>query len=328
MKTVVYTSPFVPAEWIAAHRLSPCRIMLDSKADCTAFGRCEGLCPFVHLFINFCLTKKPDAVVLTTVCDQMRRAYDIISLKSKVPVFLMDVPHTWQNESAKNLYLDELKRLGKFLVGLGGKSPSDGKLKRVMLEFDYARKKVLSSQRNFSARGFSRLIAEFNEQGACNMESHINDNRSATSSVPLAIVGGPLVETDFEIFDEVERAGGRIVLDATETGLRGLCRPFDLQSSGRAPLTALADAYFNGIFDPFFRPNTGFYDWLAEMIAQSPVRGIILRRFVFCDIWHAELFRIKQQFSLPVLDIDSHADELSLFPQMAARIHAFLEMLR
>jgi benzoyl-CoA reductase/2-hydroxyglutaryl-CoA dehydratase subunit BcrC/BadD/HgdB len=328
MKTIVYTSPFVPAEWIAAHGLLPSRIMLDSKTDCTAFGRCEGLCPYVYLFINYVLTKKPDGIVLTTTCDQMRRAFDVIRLKSRVPVFLMNVPRTWQNGSSRSLYLDELEHLGKFLVSLGGEIPPDGELKRIMLEFDYARKRILSSREKFSSRSFSESIAEFNEQGGCNIPACSIVGWRLTSAVPLAIVGGPLLQGDFEIFDDIEKAGGRIIFDATETGLRGFCRPFDRQNISDNPLAELADAYFYGIYDPFCRPNSRFYDWLTDMLAQSPVRGIILHRFVFCDIWHAELFQLKQKFALPVLDIDSNGFERNLSPPITARLCAFLEMLR
>jgi benzoyl-CoA reductase/2-hydroxyglutaryl-CoA dehydratase subunit BcrC/BadD/HgdB len=328
MKTTVYTSPFVPAEWIAAHSLLPSRIMPDSKSDCTAFGQCEGLCPYVHLFINYVLTKKPDGIVITTVCDQMRRASDIICLKSQAATFLMNVPKTRQNAPSKNLYLDELKRLGKFLSGLGGKTPSDNELKKIMLEFDNARKKILLSEENLSARRFSQAIADFNEQGRCDIPGDFLKGRRLTSAVPLAIVGGPLLKSDFDLFDEVEKAGGRVVLDATETGLRSFCRPFDIQRCAREPLVELADAYFDGIFDPYCRPNTRFYDWLGKQITQRGVRGIILRRFVFCDIWHAELFRLKQQTALPVLDVDSNGDGQNLSPRLTGQIRAFLEILR
>jgi hypothetical protein len=57
------------------------------------------------------------------------------------------------------------------------------------------------------------------------------------------------------LFDLVEEAGGRIALDATETGRRGQPRPFDRRRIAEEPLMELADAYL-GIADASRRPNS------------------------------------------------------------------------
>ena len=63
------------------------------------------------------------ALVLTTVCDQMRYVAAMLEQRGSCPVFLLNVPSTWQTPAARQLYLDELRRLGRFLVQLGGKAP-------------------------------------------------------------------------------------------------------------------------------------------------------------------------------------------------------------
>ena len=83
----------------------------------------------------------------------------------------------------------------------------------------------------------------------------------------LAILGGPLLETDCGFFDLIERAGGRVVLDATEGGQRTLPRPFDPARVAAEPLQELADAYFDGIPDAFRRPDTRLYEWLGRELA-------------------------------------------------------------
>ncbi|MBL7146607.1 MAG: 2-hydroxyacyl-CoA dehydratase, partial [Phycisphaerae bacterium] len=111
MKTIIYTCPYVPAEWIAAHGLRPSRIIPDAAGATGPLGRSEGVCPFVQGFISEVLTdKKAGGIVVTTVCDQMRRAYDILVRRCDVPLFLMNVPNTWQNVTVQKLYIDELKR--------------------------------------------------------------------------------------------------------------------------------------------------------------------------------------------------------------------------
>jgi len=144
----------------------------------------------------------------------------------------------------------------------------------------------------------------------------------------LAIVGGPLMKTDFSIFDIVEESGGRIVLDATETGERGMCVPFDSRRFGEKPLAELARAYFGGIQDASRRPNGGLYEWLKYEIGGRGVSGIIFHRSIWCDIWHAEVRRMKDCIGLPVLDLDSAGDMQADRPRMVTRIRAFMEMLQ
>lgn len=95
--------------------------------------------------------------------------------------------------------------------------------------------------------------------------------RGSVGGIPLAILGGPLLETDCGFFQLIERAGGRIALDATEHGWRTLPRPFDPARVAAEPLQELADAYFDGIPDAFRRPDTKLYEWLGrELAAASP----------------------------------------------------------
>ena len=130
------------------------------------------------------------------------------------------------------------------------------------------------------------------------------------------------------MFDVVEDFGGRIVLDATETGERGMCARFDRRRLQLDPLIELSEAYFGSIPDASRRPNSQLYNWLKYELTGRGVRGIIFRRYIWCDIWHAELYRLKQWSGLPVLDMDVSGDQKTLSLQTTQRIGAFLEMLR
>jgi len=63
-------------------------------------------------------------------------------------------------------------------------------------------------------------------------------------------------------------------------------------------------------------------------IDERKIRGIILRSFLWCDAWHAELYQLKQKFNLPVLDIEVSGEDKQSPAQTIGRINAFLEMLR
>ena len=231
MNTIAYSSPFVPAEWIAAHGLRPHWLRLrHGGGPALARGRprhlslCGG--------IDGCgvwqgSTLRP--LVLTTVCDQMRYAAALLEMRGSCPTFLLNVPSTWQTAAAAKLYLDELRRLGRFLVELGGKAPDDAELARVMLAYDRARMPIASLSD-------SRCAGVLTAPGPT----------TATAGIPLAVLGGPLWETDCTFFDLVEQAGGRVVLDATEGAERTMPRRFDPARVASDPLRELADAYFDG----------------------------------------------------------------------------------
>jgi benzoyl-CoA reductase/2-hydroxyglutaryl-CoA dehydratase subunit BcrC/BadD/HgdB len=322
MKTIIYTCPYVPAEWIAAHGLRASRLLLDRADSGISPARTEGVCPYVRSFIGEVMRNRDaDGVVVTTVCDQMRRAFDIIVRNCDLPAFLMNVPSTWQTLTAQKLYVDELKRLSGFLVGLGGKSPSKDTLAEIMLEYDDARTSIRLARERLSAKQFAEVIAE---NRVCNKLHTLHDR----AGVPLAIVGGPLMKADFDLFDMIEQLGGRIVLDATETGERGMCPKFDRRRLVGDPLLELAHAYFAGIPDASRRPNSELYNWLKHELTGRAVRGIIFHRYVWCDLWHAELGRLKDWCDLPVLDIDSAGDNEIDLPRIQNRIRAFLEMLQ
>jgi benzoyl-CoA reductase/2-hydroxyglutaryl-CoA dehydratase subunit BcrC/BadD/HgdB len=296
MTSVASTSPFIPLEWIAAHGLRPSTLPLR-PASHVSVADSRGVCPYAGAWIDATLAE-PDAaaVVLTTICDQMRYAAAILEQNGRRPVFLFNVPSTWQTATARRLYRDELERLGRFLVRLGGRSPTSDDLLRAMREYDGAR------------------------QGSRHAPA-------PTTAVPLALVGGPLLDDD-PIFDLIAQAGGRVVLDATEGGERTLPAPLDDDHAAQDPLDELTRQYFDTIPDVFRRPNDPLFAWLGQRLAARSVRGILVRRYLWCDLWHAEVQRLREWSPVPVLELDVGRDDESTRNRTQGRLEAFLEMLR
>jgi len=177
MKTIIYTCPYVPAEWIAAHGLRASRLLLDSAESDPALAPTEGVCPFVRSFISEIINNThADGVIVTTVCDQMRRAFDILVRQCKLPTFLMNVPSTWQNLESQKLYIDELKRLSRFLAGLGGRPPSNDTLIRIMLEYDVKRVFVLAAREYLTGRQFAEMVAVFGRNGT-EIENNVKNTK-------------------------------------------------------------------------------------------------------------------------------------------------------
>ena len=304
MKAIAYNSPFVPIEWIAAHGLRPQWLRLRASQGRPLSAVTRGVCPYAATVVDAAILGiDADALVLTTVCDQMRYAAALVETRTACPVFLLNVPSTWQTPEVCRLYLEELRRLGRFLVSLDGITPEHGHLADIMLAFDRARCQPNGPQ------------------------EHAGGD-AGPAGVPLAILGGPLLDSDHVLFDLIERAGGRVVLDATENSARTSPRRFDPTRVAADPLQELADAYFDGIPDAFRRPNHRLYEWLGRELATHNVRGIIFRRYVWCDLWHAELQRVRQSSRLPVLELDVGPDDTSAPNRLQGRIEAFLETLK
>jgi len=303
MKTIAYSNPFVPPEWIAAHSLRPRRLRPPAAGGDASVEAIRGLCPFVRAFLA-AVRRDADiaAVVMTTTCDQMRHAATLATRDAVRPVFLLNVPATWQTPTARALYLDELERLGRFLVELGGSRPSPARLADAMLQHEQSRR--------------------------CEADDSANNVDNNGDGIPLALIGGPLLEDDEPIFDLIHQAGGYVALDGTEGGPRTLPASFDREQLESEPLAELARAYFDAIVDPFRRPNDGFYRWLARELPRRQVRGVVLWRYVWCDLWHAEAHRMKQTCSVPLLDLDTCRDDDGSLQRAAGRIEAFLEMLQ
>lgn len=302
MSAVAYCCPFVPAEWIAAHGLTPVRVApaaapSEIRNQKSEIGAYAGVCPFARGFAESAMhADDAGGIIVTTACDQMRRIGDWLAERSTRRVFLMNVPTTC-TPAARGLYAGELRRLGAFLATLGGKTPTDEELARAMLECA-ANRNVAPERMGQPARG-----------------------------VALALVGGPLLKEDFELFPMIERSGGRVVLDGTERGERTQPAPFDRERLTADPFGELVRAYFDTIPDAFRRPDRLLHEWLRQEIAARSVRGVILHRYVWCDNWHAEVYRLRETLGVPVLDLDNAGADDGGRARAQARIEAFVETL-
>lgn len=318
---IIYSCPFVPAEWIAAHGFQPSRIAPSSYHKAAY----QGACAYASAFADLVETSDADACILTTMCDQMRRMHDTIPQSVDKSVFLMNVPHTWETPNSRRMYLDEVLRLGRFMERLGGEHPTDERLTDVMCMYDATRERLRGMRGSVGPRRYSEMIGDFNADGS--MPEQPREAAPKLNGVPVAIVGGPLMTAHMDLFDLVGRHGGYIALDATENGERGIPAPFDRRRLAEEPLRVLVDAYFGSIPDAARRPNSLLYQWLSREIESRGIRALIFVRYVWCDIWHAEAQRMKEWFGLPMLDLDITGESNDL-SRNSTRIQAFMEMLR
>ncbi len=109
---------------------------------------------------------RPVALVLTTLCDQQRRLPDVLDRPDAPPVFLLNVPARWGAGPLLDLYVRELERLGRWLVGLGGTAPSRDTLVRTIRDFAARRRQVLDLRERLSARALHEALIDVASGGS------------------------------------------------------------------------------------------------------------------------------------------------------------------
>lgn len=330
---VFYASPWVPVEWIRAYGLEPRGAWFAPPLRSTAVP--EGVCAFARSLAGLAKAQPQAAWIFTTACDQMRRAADAVVASGASHIFLFNLPATWQTPAARRLYHAELARLGKFLETLGGHAPTDPDFERAIRDYERRRARLREFIKQSPARlGAEALMTWFDDESLPAERGHFSEQptaalgrAAATGGVPLALVGGPLLPTQWLLFDAIESAGGRVVLNATEPGERCLLPPFPNRAAGQNLPALLADHYFDHAVDVFHRPNSRLYAWLGPRLAERGVRGIVLWAHVGCDLWRAETASLREAFGLPVLVLESHEAGAGGLRD-TNRLAAFLEALR
>jgi hypothetical protein len=323
---LLLTNPWVPVEWIRAHGLAPRGVW--SLSSNVPGGSVEGACAFAQNVQLFSRTLSGTPVIYTTACDQMRRAADTVMGCAANPIFLLNLPATWQTAAARQLYRAELDRLSQFLQRHGGCMPTAAALSAEMCNQDKRREKIHQWIKHVAARPAAEAMAGF-FSGAPLPERGVQARRQG---VPLALVGGPLCAAQWDVFDRIEEAGGCVVLNAVEPGERCLLPTFPAAAKepGRSLeglLDILCDHYFDHVVDVFQRPNSRLYIWLQGRLAATCARGIILWVHVGCDLWRVEAASLRESFAMPVLVLDA-PDVGGGSLRDENRIGAFVESLR
>jgi benzoyl-CoA reductase/2-hydroxyglutaryl-CoA dehydratase subunit BcrC/BadD/HgdB len=324
-RVVAYSSPFIPPEWIAAHGLTPSRRMPAGEPGPDPVPPGAGTCPFLRAFVNeACADASVQALVFAATCDPMRRAPDFLPARFARRAWIMHVPSTWQTAGARELYRQELRLLGQFMESIGGKSPSDARLIEVMRRYDRQRTDLLALRKTLPGKRFAELLTGF--LAGYPMPPPAASRAHTDRGIPLALLGGPMTQASGSLFDLIDRLGGRVVLDATESGERSLPARFQPSRLAADPKNELARAYFESIPDIFQRPNSRLFAWLKTLLHHRRARGVILVRHLWCDKWSAEVARFRDHLAVPLLDLVLEGpDSIEI---SSGRVEAFMETCR
>lgn len=320
---VIYTSPWIPPEWIAAHGHEPCGVW--TIIDIGTVNAPEGMCPVARAIAELVMQNYQAAFIFGTTCDQIKRAADLVQYRCRSPVYVFNLPASWQTNAARRLYHAELLRLGKFLEQVGGTRPSPAELRAVIAHYNNRRTHVLNALQQSNGKWAAATIQAYFCQDFT--KTDCLPQRLAGETVRLGIVGGPMLQTQWQFFDIVEAIGSAIALNATEVGELSIVPVVPNCGENHDFATLLGNHYFDNCVSVFRRPNTQLYHWLRTQIAQRNIRALLVWAYLHCDLWRAETETLREQFGLPVLMIEPQ-DVISNPNRISSRLIALVEAVK
>jgi len=299
MTTIAYSSPLVPPEWIAAHgcaalaaagrdraaRASPAACALLPRRWWTTRRRSSTARPgFDDRLRSDALRGRAADRSRPPAAVSPQRAFHLANRRGgelyRRSCSGWPVPGRFRRRPPGH---DELARVCSLTIGPGCRGEnSPGLSARQWAEALVALRGLIPNNSDDSDEIIP--IAGANSPGA-----------AASASPWPSSAAAP--EGDYEFFDLVEHCGGRVVLDARRRPADD-APPFDAARVAADPLRELPTPISIRFPTPFVAP-TRAVRWLGRELAARQVRGIIFRRYAWCDLWHAELQRLKDWTPLP-----------------------------
>ncbi|GHV44037.1 2-hydroxyglutaryl-CoA dehydratase [Spirochaetia bacterium] len=349
---------YVPVELFLAADLIP--VGLCSTSDET-IGEAEkvlprNLCPLIKASYGFAAADKcpymyfSDLVVGETTCDGKIKMYELLGKIKDVHV--MELPHSQDKRSSRNLWMAEIKRLKNRVEEKFGVTITTEKLRRAITEKNRERallKKVyeLSVMNPPPLTGLQQLQILFGAQFKFNHEQKVQEledtiNRiteeyqngkgpidAAARAVPkprIIVTGCPIGGVTEKFTRVIEESGAVVVAYENCTG----AKQFDRQVNEDAadPYEALCDYYLN-IGCSVMSPNPNRFELLGRLCDQFKADGVLEMVLQSCHTYAVESHTIGEFLkarNIPFMSLETDYSTGDT-EQLKTRAAAFIEML-
>lgn len=318
-----YTCPYIPVEIIAATGQRPYCLLhgnYDLMQQGTLYARIDA-CPLVRANIAYILNnqKKFVALIGTTGCDMSHRMFDILSEHTDIPLFILHMPRT----DNKEIFYDEIDWLINQLEDLTGKKITD-RLGQEIEKWEIIRNQYRKFDRKRSAvpsiisSSDFHAVAKHYYQGQIKGPLTITEN---PSSQPRVYLIGSEISYESNDFLELLETQFRIVGDFT----CGISQFINV-SITEPNLNGIKQTYYNQTPCPYRRPNTAFYQHIADQVKNRKCHGVVGFTLDYCDAYEFEMKHLEKTLEIPILRIrnDYSFQKIS---QLKTRIAAFGELL-
>jgi benzoyl-CoA reductase/2-hydroxyglutaryl-CoA dehydratase subunit BcrC/BadD/HgdB len=284
--------------------------------------------------------RKPDAVLGSTTCDQMRRNLEIIARDLNIPAFIFNAPRTSDNPLSHEYAKRDFQRIIHEISAWAGVSLELDRLSAALQSRYLIRRRLKNLQEKREAvkptltgSEFQSIMMLFQTVPLDDFESQLPEIEELILSrkpifqhepLRIALLGSCAGEDDYQVIDLVEETNQAVIAyDALCTGGRALRSSDKLPDN---PMEALVELYHDQVRCPHKRPNDGLFDLVAQEVKRLGIQGVIFKTLKFCHPWGFEARRFKEKLGLPFLHLD-HDYSPSTTGQLRTRIHAFLEQL-
>jgi benzoyl-CoA reductase subunit C len=344
-QVVGYLCSYIPEEVFYAAGILPIRV---AARGCTETSHADALmgsltCSFSRACFELALTKEYDfldGLVHMNSCENIRRMADNWRYKASPKfTYALSTPHR-SDQTAVKWYNEELCGLIEAMGKHFKTKVTDQKLREAVELCNETRQllRELYDLRKSKAPPISgtnthklTIMASAMPKGDYNdrLKSIIKDAKKSQGisdyRARIMIVGSMLDDSSFTQI--IEDSGGLVVADATCYGSLSFWQQIPITDD---PLDGIAKAYLGGLRCPR-QPlhNKGYASFLATMVKDYKVDGIIFERMLHCSIWATETLSLEKDtkdLGIPMLILEREYVASGL-GQLKTRIEAFIELI-
>lgn len=286
-----YICKYTPIEIFEAMGEKTCRI----EPDVTNFNQADtlmhpNLCSYAKGVVETVLDGQYDGIILTTCCDSIRRAYDV--LKQRLPetfVYLLDVPRI-AKDAGIDLYETKIREMISAYEIFSGKTFDEQALANILQTRESCREDGIPKQGSREKNG--------------------------AETIRIGILGARANANIKRILDEHH---AEAVFDFTCTGV---ARKLLLEKEN------VLHGYVRGLISQFPCMRMEEAANREQMIGQylGMADGIIYHTVQFCDNYSYEYAWLKEHLPTPLLLLETDYTKQS-YGQILTRMEAFLESL-
>jgi benzoyl-CoA reductase/2-hydroxyglutaryl-CoA dehydratase subunit BcrC/BadD/HgdB len=260
-------------------------------------------------------------------CDQTRRLFQELPGYTGATVFHVQVPAT-RTGAAEQFYSAGIARLVDDVVTTGFAGAYDPEK---ALEWETGRRKAAAAVRELDMSG---VLSPLELHCILNMR-HVAEPASVISLASMMKTRGPRHEAIARVGiigcpEAVEDDLVPAALEALGAGLVYMSCMAPWSPGPEEPLSGdpaeLAAQAFRRLSCARCRPDDRMTERILADLAESGVKGVILKTQKFCDLWFTQKERLRAMLPVPVLVLDTTGGP-GEEERVRTRIEAFLEAL-
>jgi benzoyl-CoA reductase/2-hydroxyglutaryl-CoA dehydratase subunit BcrC/BadD/HgdB len=286
-----------------------------------------------------------DMVVAPVACQHLKKMAEIWEYDGDLPLVKLGVPLANTGAPDLEYYANQLRKLKVQLERLTGGSVDDQKLRAAIGAYNGLRdgfRRVASLRRNqnppissleFLQLQHASLYADpLVMTGALQSRYAELANHSGQTPTPgprLLLIGPNVCKGDYKIIELVQAAGGSIVAEFVDEGVRNYWQDID---TGSDPLEALARGYLRDRVPCAFMIESARtrLEFALDLIAEYSVAAAVWYELRGCETYDSEshwFARQLEQRNIPVLVLESDFGPSDL-GNLRTRVDAFIEMVK